>query len=97
MSGDRSCRFAPRAVLAGALVNELAALLADYPTQGFAAYRTEWRSADFLRGRAVRLDDTTGRLFGTALGIDADGALLVETEGGKRRVLAGDVSVRSGR
>jgi BirA family biotin operon repressor/biotin-[acetyl-CoA-carboxylase] ligase len=87
----------PRAVLAGALVNELTALLVDYPTQGFAAYRTEWRSADFLRGRTVRLDEPTGRLFGTALGIDADGALLVETKGGKRRVLAGDVSVRSGR
>jgi BirA family biotin operon repressor/biotin-[acetyl-CoA-carboxylase] ligase len=90
------CDPPPRAVLAGALVNELTALLVDYPTQGFAAYRTEWRSADFLRGRAVRLDEPTGRLFGTALGIDADGALLVETENGKRRVLAGDVSVRSG-
>ena len=86
----------PRAVLAAALVNELAALLADYPTRGFAAYRTEWRSADFLRGRSVRLDEPTGRLLGTAVGIDADGALLVETEGGKRkRVVAGDVSVRS--
>jgi BirA family transcriptional regulator, biotin operon repressor / biotin---[acetyl-CoA-carboxylase] ligase len=87
----------PRAVLAGALVNELTALLVDYPTQGFAAYRTEWRSADFLRGRTVRLDEPTGRVFGTALGIDADGALLVEIKGGKRRVLAGDVSVLSGR
>ena len=85
----------PRAVLAAALVNEIAALLADYPAQGFAAYRTEWRSADCLRGRAVRLDEAAGRLFGTALGIDADGALLVETDGGKRRVVAGDVSVRS--
>jgi BirA family transcriptional regulator, biotin operon repressor / biotin---[acetyl-CoA-carboxylase] ligase len=85
----------PRAVLAAALVNEIAALLADFPAQGFAAYRTEWRSADFLRGRAVRLDEATGRLFGIALGIDADGALLVETDGGKRRVVAGDVSVRS--
>jgi len=85
----------PRAVLAAGLVNEIAALLADYPAQGFAAYRTEWRSADFLRGRVVRLDEGTGRLFGTALGIDADGALLVETDGGKRRVVAGDVSVRS--
>jgi BirA family transcriptional regulator, biotin operon repressor / biotin---[acetyl-CoA-carboxylase] ligase len=86
----------PRAVIAAALVNELAALFADYPTQGFAAYRTEWRSADYLRGRAVRLEEPTGRSFGTALGIDADGALLVETEAGKRRrVVAGDVSVRS--
>jgi BirA family biotin operon repressor/biotin-[acetyl-CoA-carboxylase] ligase len=86
----------PRAVLAGALVNELAALFADYPTLGFAAYRTEWRSADFLRGRAVSVDEPAGRLLGTALGIDADGGLLVELEGGeKRRVVAGDVSVRS--
>jgi BirA family biotin operon repressor/biotin-[acetyl-CoA-carboxylase] ligase len=85
----------PRAVLAAALVNELAALLADYPTRGFAVYRTEWRTADFLRGRAVHLDEPTGRLFGTAAGIDADGALLVETESGRQRVVAGDVSVRS--
>jgi len=86
----------PRAVLAGALVNELAMLLADYPTQGFAAYRSEWRSADFLRGRSVHLEEPSGRLLGTALGIDADGALLIETESGRRRVVAGDVSVRSG-
>jgi biotin-(acetyl-CoA carboxylase) ligase len=46
----------------------------------------------------VRLDDPAGRAFGTAVGIDADGALLVETDGGKRRrVVAGDVSVRSER
>ena len=86
----------PRAVLAAALVNELSTLLVDYPARGFSAYRTEWRSADFLRGRSVRLDEPTGRLVGTALGIDADGALLVETDAGKRRrVVAGDVSVRS--
>jgi BirA family biotin operon repressor/biotin-[acetyl-CoA-carboxylase] ligase len=87
----------PRAVLAGALINELAALLVDYPAHGFAAYRTEWRSADFLRGRAVRLDEPGGALCGTAVGIDADGALLVEAAGVRRRVVAGDVSVRSDR
>jgi len=86
----------PRVVLAGALVNELAALLADYPALGFEPYRSEWRAADFLRGRAVRLDDPMGCRGGTALGIDADGALLVETEAGeRRRVVAGDVSIRS--
>jgi BirA family transcriptional regulator, biotin operon repressor / biotin---[acetyl-CoA-carboxylase] ligase len=86
----------PRGVLAAALVNELAELLADYPTQGFAAYRSEWRSADFLRGRAVRIDEPAGPLFGTALGIDGDGALLIETQtGDRRRVVAGDASIRS--
>ena len=87
----------PRAVLAGALVDELTALFLDYPAHGFAAYRTEWRSADFLRGRAVRLDEPGGPLFGTAVGIDADGALLVEASGARKRVVAGDVSVRSRR
>ncbi len=86
----------PRAVLAAALVNELAELLVDYPTQGFAAYRADWRAADFLRGRAVRIDEPAGQVFGTALGIAGDGALLVETAAGEqRRVVAGDVSVRS--
>jgi BirA family biotin operon repressor/biotin-[acetyl-CoA-carboxylase] ligase len=87
----------PRAVLAGALVNELTTLFVDYPEHGFAAYRTEWRSADFLRGRAVHLDEPGGPVFGTAVGIDADGALLVEAAGVRRRVVAGDVSVRGRR
>jgi len=85
-----------RAALAGALVSELASLFADYPSAGFGAYRTEWRAADFLRGRTVTLDDAGGRSFGMARGIDADGALLVEDHSGvRRRVVAGDVSVRS--
>jgi BirA family biotin operon repressor/biotin-[acetyl-CoA-carboxylase] ligase len=84
-----------RAVLAGALVNELGELAADYEAHGFAPYRSEWRSADCLRGRVVRLDEPKGQLYGTAAGIDATGALLVEIQGGKRhRVVAGDVTVR---
>ena len=86
-------------MLAAALVNELAALFADYPTQGFAAYRTRVALRRFLaRPRRAASTSRPGAVFGTALGIDADGALLVETEAGeRRRVVAGDVSVRSGR
>jgi BirA family biotin operon repressor/biotin-[acetyl-CoA-carboxylase] ligase len=87
----------PRAALVGALVTDLAELFAGYPRHGFAPYRGEWRAADYLRGRAVRVDDAAGPISGTAVGIDADGALLVETAGGaRRRVVAGDVSVRHG-
>jgi BirA family biotin operon repressor/biotin-[acetyl-CoA-carboxylase] ligase len=87
-----------RTVLAAALVSELAALLVDYPAGGFAAYRGEWEAGDYLRGRPVRVDDVAGSIAGTALGIDDDGALLVEAAGGeRRRIVAGDVSVRSGR
>jgi BirA family transcriptional regulator, biotin operon repressor / biotin---[acetyl-CoA-carboxylase] ligase len=87
----------PRAALVLALIEELAELFAGYATTGFRAYRDEWRAADYLRGRSVRLDDAAGPLTGTSLGIEPDGALLIETApGARRRVVAGDVSVRSG-
>jgi BirA family transcriptional regulator, biotin operon repressor / biotin---[acetyl-CoA-carboxylase] ligase len=88
----------PRLALVAALVDGLAIMFADYAATGFALYRDEWRSGDYLRGRAVRLDEAAGAVTGTALGIDGDGALLIETAGGvRRRIVAGDVSVRSER
>lgn len=85
-----------RLATAAALVDGLAELFADYATEGFAAYRSDWRAADFLKGRRVQLDEAGGALTGTAVGIEADGALIVETAAGmRRRVIAGDVSVRS--
>jgi BirA family transcriptional regulator, biotin operon repressor / biotin---[acetyl-CoA-carboxylase] ligase len=85
-----------RTALAAALIGELAELFAGYAAQGFQPYRADWRAADFLRGRRVTLDDAAGTVSGTAIGIQADGALLIETAGGARhRVTAGDVSVRS--
>ena len=86
----------PRAALAIGLIEGLTELFASYAETGFNAYRADWRAADYLRGRAVRLDEAAGHVTGTALGIEADGALLIETgPGARRRVIAGDVSVRS--
>jgi BirA family biotin operon repressor/biotin-[acetyl-CoA-carboxylase] ligase len=85
-----------RTLLAARLIDHLAELFAAYEESGFAPYRAEWREADFLRGRRVKLDDSTAPASGVARGIDTDGALLIETAAGaRRRVIAGDVSVRS--
>jgi BirA family biotin operon repressor/biotin-[acetyl-CoA-carboxylase] ligase len=85
-----------RAVLAARLIEGLAGLFADYATAGFAPYRADWRAADMLRDRRVTLDDVAGSMSGTARGIEADGALVLEgANGTRRRVLSGDVSVRS--
>ncbi len=85
-----------RATLAAALIEALADLFASYAAVGFGAYRDDWRAADYLHGREVRLDEASGPVLGTALGIESDGALLIETGAGvRRRVVAGDVSVRS--
>jgi BirA family biotin operon repressor/biotin-[acetyl-CoA-carboxylase] ligase len=86
----------PRAAIAIGLIEELTHMFASYAATGFRSYRDDWRAADFLRGRAVKLDEAAGHITGTALGIESDGSLLVETApGSRRRVVAGDVSVRS--
>ena len=44
----------------------------------------------------MTLNEAAGDVVGTALGIDADGALTVElSTGERRRVISGDVSVRA--
>ncbi len=85
-----------RTTLAVEVVAGVVELFAAYATAGFAPYRDAWRAADFLKGRRVTLDSAGGSVTGTALGIESDGALLLETETGAReRVISGDVSVRS--
>src|SRR5690606_14023669 len=81
--------------LAAELIAAFGELCRDYARTGFAPYRAAWRRADHLDGKRVTLDDPAGAVVATACGIDADGALLVETASGeRRRVIAGDVSVR---
>jgi BirA family biotin operon repressor/biotin-[acetyl-CoA-carboxylase] ligase len=86
-----------RSRLAAALVDGFADVLSTYASAGFAPYLPEFRSADWLADRTIRIDDARGALEGVARGIDPDGALRVELGGGRvRRVESGDVSVRWG-
>lgn len=85
-----------RTELAAGLAIALACLLCDYPRTGFSIYRAAWRKADYLCGKPVSLEVATHTLSGTARGIDEDGALLIDTGAGEpRRIISGDVSVRS--
>lgn len=79
-----------RNALAAALIGALADMLQGYAQHGFSAYHAELAEADYLRGRRVGANGAVG----TAVGIGADGMLLVETDVGVRKILAGDVSVR---
>ena len=95
LCAEAECERPGRNAVAGALIGELAALLASYARTGFAPWRDEWPTADALAGRFVRVDFGGTELRGRASGVDADGALLVETGSCLRRVIAGDVSVRT--
>jgi BirA family biotin operon repressor/biotin-[acetyl-CoA-carboxylase] ligase len=58
---------------------------------GFAAIAPHWDRRFDLRGRTVRVEMMDRTIFGRTVGLDRDGALIVETDDGKERIVAGDV------
>ena len=67
-------------------------------TQGFAPVMERWKEYSITLGQEVRVIGMgeNASFSGIAADIDEDGALLVDTSEGRRRVLAGDVSIRPG-
>ena len=87
-----------RNALAAALAGEVVEGLARFRHEGLGPFLEEWRAADSLCGRAVtvRTAQTSQTSWqGIGRGIDASGALLVETAAGIQKVLSGDISVRA--
>jgi BirA family transcriptional regulator, biotin operon repressor / biotin---[acetyl-CoA-carboxylase] ligase len=80
--------------LAVVLIAELAQALVEFGARGLAAFAEEWQAADALSGRPVRVLHGGQPLEGFARGVDGDGALLLEVDGARRRILTGEVSVR---
>jgi len=84
-----------RAELAARLLDMLAERYADWlddPRRVFEA----WRGALATLGRRVELVGSNGSLFGEALDVEPDGALVVRLDGGWiERVVSGEVSVRA--
>jgi BirA family biotin operon repressor/biotin-[acetyl-CoA-carboxylase] ligase len=78
----------------GALARVLAPLVAavrQFEAQGFGPFQARFAARDVLRGRAVRLSDGTE---GQALGVDAQGAFMVQTAAGVQAVISNEISVR---
>jgi BirA family biotin operon repressor/biotin-[acetyl-CoA-carboxylase] ligase len=81
--------------VATSLIQCLLRGLALFEQEGFRPFREEWQRADALRGRAVNVTTLQANTRGVARGIDADGALLLETPNGLVRFVSGEVSVRA--
>ncbi len=80
--------------LAGRVLGGLVEALERFAAHGLAPFADGWVRRDALAGREVEVHGPDGALRGRALGIDAGGALLLETEAGLRRLSSGEVSVR---
>ena len=92
MKGERL----PRVAFFQAVLEALDELCIVLEEDGFAPIIARWREYAVTLGQKVHVIGAVGKdsFDGRAVDIDEEGALLVETEGGVRRVLAGDVSIR---
>ncbi|MEE8058630.1 MAG: bifunctional biotin--[acetyl-CoA-carboxylase] ligase/biotin operon repressor BirA [Pseudomonadales bacterium] len=83
-----------RSELLALLLNELMPMLAGFERQGFAAYRDCWQQLDAYAGQEVFVKLGQDVVVGRAAGVDAAGAILIETASGQRKFNGGEVSLR---
>ncbi|MGH7275807.1 MAG: biotin--[acetyl-CoA-carboxylase] ligase [Candidatus Rokuibacteriota bacterium] len=81
-------RAPERDALLDVLLEEFDAWRARLEAEGFEPVRSRWLALGETIGRRVTIDGVTG----VAVGLDADGALLLEEHGRVRRVVAGEVA-----
>lgn len=84
-----------RVAVLQAVLEELEILYKEALDSGFAPVLDAWRSLSATLGQDVRVIGLKSEFEGVAKDIDEDGALLVESADGLKRVLAGDVSIRA--
>ena len=84
-----------RDALAARTTSELLRVFAAFGSGQQLSLLREWREQDWLLGKDIVVDGHPESLSGQAAGVADDGALLVETRDGVRRVIAGSVRVES--
>jgi BirA family biotin operon repressor/biotin-[acetyl-CoA-carboxylase] ligase len=90
-----ACRQPPsRNLAAGAILDELLSMLLQYERFGFAAFRDAWTALDGLNGRPAQVNVGQISVLGIARGVDAEGALLLETQDRVQRFVSGEASLR---
>jgi BirA family transcriptional regulator, biotin operon repressor / biotin---[acetyl-CoA-carboxylase] ligase len=83
--------FESKHALLASIVLSLASTLRQFEALGFAPFQQEFERLDCLKGGLVNLSDSR---HGKALGVTAQGELMVEIEGQVHHVQALEVSVR---
>jgi BirA family biotin operon repressor/biotin-[acetyl-CoA-carboxylase] ligase len=86
-------RTCDRVQFAATLFEQLDRFCSAAQTVGFGAVRPAYERFFGLKDRRVVVLNGSERIAGVVHGIDDDGALIVQTERGPTRILAGDVSL----
>jgi len=77
--------------LAARLIDRLSSALLQFDNDGFNSFVVEWSRFDTLAGLEIAVRSPDGEEIGTAQGIADDGALLLKTHSGLRRIISGSV------
>ena len=83
-----------RNAIVAAMIRQLVPALTGFPRYGLKPHLAHWSACDALFDREVNVENAGEVTRGRARGVDAHGALLVETPEGVRRFISGEVSVR---
>jgi len=78
------------------VLEDLALVLRSFAADGLAPFVAQWNLRHAFAGQRVAMSAEGAMLIeGIALGVDPDGALLLETPNGPRRVTSGELSLRA--
>ena len=80
--------------LAACVLDNLLPAIGEFESAGLQPFMQEWREHDVISGHHISLQLPNETVCGKACGIDAGGALLVDTDDGRRRFASGEVSLR---
>ncbi len=84
-----------RNLLLANLLLELANALTRFSAQGFAGFAESWQRRNAYADCTVRIvNQSAATIEGRCVGVAADGALLLDTDAGLRRIVNGEVSLR---
>ena len=88
-------RTIDRNALLARVAVELVRMLLVYATKGFVPFRTAWQRRHALQKKSVRIVLPDGvAVRGEVVGVDADGALILDSAGRRSRYVSGEVSLR---
>ncbi len=80
-----------RDAVAAHVIAALLEVFSDYDARGFDQLHRRFGPVDWLDGRELVVESASGNVAGLGAGIDETGALLLDTAGGTKRIVAGTV------
>jgi BirA family biotin operon repressor/biotin-[acetyl-CoA-carboxylase] ligase len=83
---------AERGQLAGLVVEHMMAAITRFERDGFGGFADAWRRLDWLCGKEITIVAADERITGQAAGVDEDGALLVDIDSRRQRVVSGSIT-----